>query len=188
MSEASGPPVELPAKKPKVPYGAIALTVLRTGLGLVIIFWLLSLVPDVPNFQLALPYAMLIMGVVIYIVVRKQFRRIQSSPHPFLTSAESLILAAAIFLSLFAGFYVMLNGLHPGSFSEELTHFTSLYFALTVFSTVGFGDITPVSDLARGFTMAQMAIGIGFIALLVKVFGTAAQHAMRRRKRADVPQ
>jgi voltage-gated potassium channel len=164
-------------------YRVIGLSILRTLASLFVIFWLLSLVPEVPDLSLTLPYGMLLVGMIVYFVYfRKQVRRIQSSRYPLLQSAEALILAAAIFLSLFAGFYVMIHGVQPGAFSEPLTHFTALYFTITVFATVGFGDITPVTDLARGFTMVQMALGLGFIGMLVKIFGTTAQRALQRRR------
>jgi voltage-gated potassium channel len=169
-------------------YRAVALSILRTLVSLVAIFWLLSLVPEVPDLSLALPYGMLMLGIVIYFMVfRRQVRGIKRSRYPLLQSGEALILAAAIFLSLFAGFYVMINGAQSEAFSEPLTHFTALYFTITVFATVGFGDITPVSDLARGFTMMQMAIGLGFIGMLVKIFGTTARQAIQRRQASSSP-
>lgn len=169
-------------------YRAVAMSILRTLVGLIAIFWLLSLVPEVPDLSLALPYGMLILGIAVYFMVfRRQVRRIKTSRYPLLRSAEALILAAATFLSLFAGFYVMINGAQPGAFSESLTHFTALYFTITVFATVGFGDITPVSDLARGFTMVQMAIGLGFIGMLVKIFGSTARQALQRRQATTDP-
>ena len=37
----------------------------------------------------------------------------------------------------------------------------ALYFTTVTFATVGFGDITPVSQLARGVVTVQMIAGMG---------------------------
>jgi voltage-gated potassium channel len=40
--------------------------------------------------------------------------------------------------------------------AEPLSRTDALYYTITVFSTVGFGDVTPRADLARIVTMVQM--------------------------------
>jgi hypothetical protein len=42
------------------------------------------------------------------------------------------------------------------NFGERLTHTDALYFTITVFSTVGFGDITAKSEAARLVVSGQM--------------------------------
>jgi len=90
-------------------------------------------------------------------------------------------LSAALFLAIFSAIYVILDGNSPGSFSEPINHFTATYFALTVLATVGFGDITAVSDPARFVVMIQMALGLVFIAAIIRVFTSAAQRARDAR-------
>jgi hypothetical protein len=102
-------------------------------------------------------------------------RRIEHSRFPAVTALEAMILIATMFLAFFASMYVMMSAGDPSSFTEPLSHFTAFYFALTVLATVGFGDITPVSDGARLVCMLQMAIDIVFIAALVRVISSAAQ-------------
>ena len=48
-----------------------------------------------------------------------------------------------LFLLTFAGLYLSLSEASTTHFSEPLNHTGALYLAITVFSTVGFGDITP---------------------------------------------
>ena len=57
---------------------------------------------------------------------------------------------------LFACTYFVLERLSAGTFSQPLTRSDSLYFTVTVFSTVGFGDITPKTELARLLVTGQM--------------------------------
>jgi alkylation response protein AidB-like acyl-CoA dehydrogenase len=65
--------------------------------------------------------------------------------------------------------------------------FAALYFALTVLSTVGFGDITPVGTVARGLTMVQMTLDLVLLGVAVRVITGAAQRARDRKQRATAP-
>jgi len=47
-----------------------------------------------------------------------------------------------------------------GQLQRALTRSDSLYFTVTVFSTVGFGDITPKTELARLLVTGQMVVDV----------------------------
>jgi hypothetical protein len=58
------------------------------------------------------------------------------------------------------------NSRETGNFGQKLTHTDALYFTVTVFTTVGFGDVTAKSDGTRLLVTAQMVadliiLGIG---------------------------
>ena len=169
----------------------IVFSVIRTILGLAFIFWVLSLVPEESDPRVSIPVTLLLIGMVIYgLVLRWQLKRVVKSKRPGLVAAESLILSAGLFIAIFSAIYVIIEGDHPGSFSEPIDHFTAAYFTLTVLATVGFGDITAVSDTARFIVMMQMALGLGFLAVIIKVFTSAAQrarqaHDEKRRAREE---
>ena len=44
---------------------------------------------------------------------------------------------------------------------------TSFYFSFVTLSTVGYGDITPVADVARMLAAAEAVIGTLFVAVLI---------------------
>src|SRR3954471_10722883 len=90
------------------------------------------------------------------LLVAWQVRAIMRARTPALRAVESLAVSLPVFLVLFAMVYVVLGNSDPQAFSEPLTRTDSLYFVVTVFATVGFGDITPVSEVARVITTAQM--------------------------------
>ena len=50
-----------------------------------------------------------------------------------------------LFLLLFASTYFLMERASAASFTQPLTRTDALYFTVTVFSTVGFGDISPKS-------------------------------------------
>ena len=58
---------------------------------------------------------------------------------------------------------------------------TSVYWAITTMTTVGFGDITPVTTAARATAMVQMAIDIAFVAVLVRIISTVATNTIKQR-------
>ena len=60
-----------------------------------------------------------------------------------LRAIEALAAAIPLFLLVFAAAYVKLDSTQAQAFSEPLSRTDALYFTITVFSTVGFGDITP---------------------------------------------
>ncbi len=111
----------------------------------------------------------LAVGLLVFVaVVAAQLWQITKSRYPVLRAVEALATAVPMFLLLFAASYYVMGQEQAGSFSETLDRTDSLYFTTTVFSTVGFGDITPRSEPARVLTMVQM------IANLL-IFGIAAR-------------
>lgn len=172
-----------PAQADRPMWLEIAFSLVRTILGLIFIFWVLSLVPEESDPRLSIPVTFLVIGMVIYgLVLRWQLKRVVKSKRPGLVATESLILSAGLFIAIFSAIYVIIEGDNPGSFTEPIDHFTAAYFTLTVLATVGFGDITAVTDTARFIVMVQMALGLGFLAIIIKVFTGAAQRAKEARQ------
>ena len=158
-------------------------TTVRLILGFAVIIGCLALVPESPSPSVLIPLGILVFLIVLYIVMsRRQVQRVRNSRFPTVQAVEALVLIAGMFLALFAGVYVMLSTADPGAFTEPLDHFTAFYFALTVLATVGFGDITPVTDTARLFCMVQMGIDIVFIGILVKILTGAATEGLQARR------
>jgi voltage-gated potassium channel len=117
-------------------------------------------------------------GFIVLVVV--QVRLIVRSPFPGLRAIESLATSIPLFLLLFAGTYVVLAALSATNFGEHLSHTDGLYFAVTVFSTVGFGDITAKSETARLVVTGQMIADLIILGLAIKAITGAV-----RRGRAD---
>lgn len=111
-----------------------------------------------------------------------QVRSIALSARPVQRAVEAVAVSAPLVLLLFASAYVAVSGHSVGSFGGQLTHTEALYFTVTVFSTVGFGDITPTSDPARLLVTAQMIIDIVILGVAVKFITAAAKWGREHRQ------
>jgi voltage-gated potassium channel len=112
----------------------------------------------------------LVIGLLALIgLVIVQVRSILASAFPGIRALEALASSIPLFLLLFASAYIVMERLSPGDFSEPLSHSDALYFTVTVFSTVGFGDITPKTELARLVVTGQMVADVVILGLAIKV-------------------
>ncbi|KFK86198.1 metal transporter [Streptomyces sp. JS01] len=112
-----------------------------------------------------------------------EVRAITRSPFPRLRAVEGLAATLVLFLVLFAASYYLLERSEPGSFSEMLNRTDALYFTLTTFATVGFGDITARSQTGRVLTMVQMAGGLLLVGVAARVLASAVQTGLSRQHR-----
>ena len=104
---------------------------------------------------------------------------------------DELFAAAGLYVLMafvFAYLYALVESFSPGSFfinpSNDPDGATSwwelLYFSFTCLSSVGFGEITPVSDHARSLVMVQQMLGVLYIALVISRL--VAMQALRARR------
>ena len=80
--------------------------------------------------------------------------------------------AIALYLCLALGWaasYRLLDGLNPEAFSVNFQgdFNAAMYFSLTTITTLGYGDITPVSPFARLWATMEAAVGLLYVAILV---------------------
>lgn len=107
--------------------------------------------------------------------------------YPGLRAVEAFASAISLFLLLFATTYVVIATAQPGAFSQPLTRIDSLYFTVTVFATVGFGDITAVGQTARVLVTIQMVADLLVLGLLVNSVLEAVRRGRSRRGTASHP-
>jgi hypothetical protein len=116
------------------------------------------------------------------VVLTYEVRAIMKSDRPILRAADAMALIIPVFLVVFAWTYLTMAKSDPGSFSQPLSRISALYFTITIFSTVGFGDITPTSDPARIAVMAQMMCDLVFIAVVIRLILEAASGKLGSRR------
>jgi hypothetical protein len=163
-----------------LPRGLLLLGVARTlltVLGLLVVYYLLPLDRGFRG-----PSLLRLVGGLLGVglLVAWQVRAIVRARHPALRAIEAIALLLPLFLLLFAASYVLLAGTDPQAFTEPLTRTDGIYFAVTVFATVGFGDIAPVTEVARVLTTVQMVGDLVLIGLVLRLFLTAVDRGRRR--------
>ena len=153
--------------------------------GLLVLYWVLPLERPAAEVGVQLVGGLLALSAVVV----WQIRRIARARLPHLQAFEALGVLVPVYVVVFAGTYLTLSTDVTASFSEVLDHTSALYFTVTILATVGFGDITPVTSLARGIVTAQMLITLVFAAFVVRVIFAAANrtYEIREREQASEP-
>jgi voltage-gated potassium channel len=128
------------------------------------------------------PSRVLMVGLlVVTVLLVWQVRRVVQSPYPRVRTIAALTTALPLFLVVFSTTYYLSSRSTPDAWSEPLSRLDALYFSVTVFSTVGFGDIVPVSGLARLLAMAQMIGDVVVVGLVARVMVAAMREGIKRK-------
>ena len=108
---------------------------------------------------------------------------------------RDLITGAAVvylFMALMWTFiFVVVETLHPGSFNlpegqglEATRHF--LYYSFVTLTTLGYGDITPITPLARSLCILEAVIGQLYLVVQVAwLVGVHVSQSMLKKSRQD---
>jgi hypothetical protein len=114
-----------------------------------------------------------------------QARSISRSRYPRLQAVEAFSLSVPLYLLLFSAAYDLMNTYQPNAFTQSLTRMDSLYYTVTVFSSVGFGDIAPRSEPARIVTTIQMLGNLLLVGVAVRILLSAVQIGLQRQAEGD---
>jgi len=118
---------------------------------------------------------------VLAAVASHQVKAVTRSRHPALKATEALAATAPLFLLLFAAAYFLLAQADASNVNvETLNRTDSLYFTVTVFATVGFGDITAASETARVLVTGQMILDLIVLGLGVRAFVGAVEVGLQK--------
>src|SRR3954469_4553400 len=173
---ASRGPLAAPGPPPRPGVGVAVLSVLRTLLVTVLALLVYAEAPwdrlrDGSAVALFLAWLVL-----LWVALWWQLRSVARSPHPWLRAAQAVVLVLLLLVVPFATAYAYAAAEDPANFTQPLTRIDALYFTVTVFATVGFGDIAPASESARVLVTLQMVIDLVLIGVIVKVLTGAARH------------
>jgi voltage-gated potassium channel len=132
----------------------------------------------------------LLLGVALLLFmlfVALQVRDILRSERPRLRAIRALIVGVPLLIVVFAATYFTVAAQQPGAFTEALSRTDGLYFTVTVFATVGFGDIAPVTELARALVTIQMLVGLLTVGVIAKIVLGAVHVAESRHTQRAAP-
>ena len=110
-----------------------------------------------------------------------QVRTVAGARYPGLRAAEALGFILPLYLLIFASTYFLMQRASAANFTQPLTRTDALYFSVTVFTTVGFGDITAKSETARVVLIIQMLADLALLGAGARVLLGAVQRGRHRR-------
>lgn len=129
------------------------------------------------------PWVLIGSGLAIIVAVLVwQIREITRAQFPMLQGIEALATVLPLYLLSFAGAYVMMSSTNSANFTQPLSHIDALYFSVVVFSTVGFGDITPHTEAARVVVTVQILGDLLLIAFGLRLVLAAVKRGQDRLK------
>jgi voltage-gated potassium channel len=160
---------------------AIVGTLLRSAAGSVVLVVAYYQAPLDRPLDAATKWLFLVALLVFAVFMAFQLRQIVRSDQPRLRAVRALSTGLPLLVVVFASTYCTLAGQDPDAFTEPLSRTDGLYFTVTVFSTVGFGDIAPVTESARVLVTIQILVGMLVVGLIAKLVVGAVQLAVARR-------
>lgn len=130
----------------------------------------------------AVAILLLIAGLVgVALIIGWEIRSVLNSDYPGAQAIEALAMVVPLFLLLFSTGYFLMEHTNPASFTQHLSRTDALYFTVTTFATVGYGDITAKSEVARVVVIFQMISDLIVVGFGVKVLFGAVEMGRQRR-------
>lgn len=124
----------------------------------------------------------LVLGLVVFgLLTAWQIAAVSHAQFPRMRALEAMATGVPLFLLLFSATYYLLAEQDPASFSEPLTRTDALYFTITTFATVGFGDIVATEQGSRVLVTVQMIADLILIGVIAKALVGAIRIGMHRR-------
>jgi voltage-gated potassium channel len=143
----------------------------RQGLavvGLALVFYTVPLGPLDSLGRTALSVGLTLLGVIFlgWAITTQLRRQVAADPDAGLQGLVMLLELVAVVFAL--GFY-LLEVTTPGQVDGLQTRTDALYFTLSTITTIGFGDVHAVGQLARVMVIVQMVFDVVFVAAVVAV-------------------
>jgi hypothetical protein len=111
-----------------------------------------------------------------------QVMTIRVSRFPRARAFATLATTVPLFFVVFASAYHLMSRADAGNWSEPMSRLDALYFTVTTFATVGFGDISAESAAARAVVTVQIILDLVLIGLMTRVIVRAVQEALGRQQ------
>ena len=155
----------------------VALRVVFTSSALVVLYYKLPMDEDQVSPVVLVALAVVGVGALLAFQVVSVVR----SPLPALRAIEALAISVPLLILSYSAAYFLLSQGDPGTFNMVLDRTKALYLTITVFSTVGFGDIVPTTNGVRLVVASQMMVDLVFLGVGIRVIVGAVQLGRRRR-------
>jgi hypothetical protein len=154
----------------------VAWGLLRALIAAVVLVTLYFVIPLEWIDSLPVALGILVAGGLLVGVSVWQVLAIIRSEEPGLRAIEALAVIAPLYLLVFATMYFLMGLADTAVFTQQLTRMDALYFTVTVFATVGFGDISAVSQSARVLVTIQMILNLILLGAGLRLLTVAVKH------------
>ena len=110
----------------------------------------------------------LIVSITIVELFREIFKTKIIDSH-IISSAISIYVLVGIFWYLLFMFLLMIDpdSFDIRNFNPEMVSIDMIYFSFTTLTTLGYGDITPVSYTAKMWSITEAMMGVMFLAVMI---------------------
>ena len=110
----------------------------------------------------------LIVSITIVELFREIFKTKIIDSH-IISSAISIYVLVGIFWYLLFMFLLMIDpdSFHIRNFNPEMVTIDMIYFSFTTLTTLGYGDITPLSYTAKMWSITEAMMGVMFLAIMI---------------------
>ncbi len=159
----------------------VVFAVLRTAATVALVLALYFLLPLGGGTNVEKITKLILGALALTAIVIWQVRRIIRSNHPVGRAVEALAFSVPLFMLLFATTYFVMAHSNPGAFGVPVSRTDAMYFSSTVFTTVGFGDITAKSEAARLVVTVQMWLDLVFLGVVLRVVTQAVKYSQQHR-------
>ena len=145
---------------------------------------LVSILPFYLSFFIALDLRFLRVLRLLRIFKLTRYSAAMSTMLEVLREEASVLGAAAFILFILlvlasSGIYLIEHDVQPRTFGSIPS---SMWWAMVTLTTVGYGDVTPVTPLGKLFGALIALIGIGMVALPTGILASGFANAFRRRR------
>ena len=151
------------SKKKYVPVAASLLS-----LPLLMSMWLTHFVEIYSLTLIGDCFGILFMAFIVIIILSHIFKEHRVTYNVIYGAIVAYLLMAITWVFIFS----ILEGLHPGSFviaevHPEVDRPLFVYYSFVTITTLGYGDITPVTETAKSFSLLEAVTGQLYLAILV---------------------
>ena len=137
-----------------------------TLLGLLLIFYGLPIRALALSAGTVFSVVVILVGVgcLAWAITAQVRRQMRDDPE---ADIQSLVMLLELVAVVFAFGYFLLESTTPGQVAGLETRTDALYFTLSTLSTIGYGDVHAVGQVARGMVIVQVVFDVVFVAAVV---------------------
>jgi hypothetical protein len=139
--------------------------------GILLLYFAVPLRPPDTSVHLGVSVVLTLVGIsLVAAVIIREAKGLSSGDERHITVVHLVALVEVAMVTFALAYYTM--AIHSQQqMSGIRTRLDALYFSATTTTTVGYGDIHPIGQLARGLATVQVSFDVVFVAALAGLIG-----------------